>query len=154
MAQYKTCPYCGAHLDPGERCDCKTDDGVVVYPWKYGETIPEISNRFESKPRAVGVMESGEISWDQYFKENPLKIPTTEKTPEEMLREATEPTEHEKIIRQIVRARERDARVKIRAEIIASDFICEDCVYYDSDTGFCKDFLCHKEIDVSSREKE
>ncbi len=21
-AQYKTCPYCGAHLDPGERCDC------------------------------------------------------------------------------------------------------------------------------------
>ncbi len=19
---YKTCPYCGAHLDPGERCDC------------------------------------------------------------------------------------------------------------------------------------
>ena len=23
MAQYKTCPDCGAHLDPGERCDCK-----------------------------------------------------------------------------------------------------------------------------------
>lgn len=20
--QYKTCPDCGAHLDPGERCDC------------------------------------------------------------------------------------------------------------------------------------
>ena len=20
--QYNTCPYCGAHLDPGERCDC------------------------------------------------------------------------------------------------------------------------------------
>lgn len=19
---YKTCPYCGAHLDPGETCDC------------------------------------------------------------------------------------------------------------------------------------
>ena len=19
---YTTCPYCGAHLDPGERCDC------------------------------------------------------------------------------------------------------------------------------------
>lgn len=19
---YKVCPYCGAHLDPGERCDC------------------------------------------------------------------------------------------------------------------------------------
>ena len=23
MAQYKTCPHCGAHLDPGERCDCQ-----------------------------------------------------------------------------------------------------------------------------------
>ena len=22
MAQYTTCPFCGAHLDPGERCDC------------------------------------------------------------------------------------------------------------------------------------
>lgn len=23
MAFYNVCPYCGAHLDPGERCDCK-----------------------------------------------------------------------------------------------------------------------------------
>ena len=23
MSVYKECPYCGAHLDPGERCDCK-----------------------------------------------------------------------------------------------------------------------------------
>lgn len=22
MNYYKTCPYCGANLDPGERCDC------------------------------------------------------------------------------------------------------------------------------------
>lgn len=22
--QYKTCALCGAHLDPGERCDCLT----------------------------------------------------------------------------------------------------------------------------------
>ena len=22
MAQYRTCPECGAHLDPGEKCDC------------------------------------------------------------------------------------------------------------------------------------
>lgn len=21
--RYKTCPDCGAHLDPGERCDCR-----------------------------------------------------------------------------------------------------------------------------------
>lgn len=23
MPYYNTCPYCGAHLDPGERCDCQ-----------------------------------------------------------------------------------------------------------------------------------
>lgn len=22
---YKTCPYCGAHLDPGETCDCREE---------------------------------------------------------------------------------------------------------------------------------
>ena len=25
MAAYKTCPHCGAHLDPGERCDCRDE---------------------------------------------------------------------------------------------------------------------------------
>lgn len=25
MPYYKTCPDCGAHLDPGERCDYKDD---------------------------------------------------------------------------------------------------------------------------------
>ncbi len=24
--QYRTCPDCGAALDPGERCDCAADD--------------------------------------------------------------------------------------------------------------------------------
>ena len=23
MPYYRTCPYCGANLDPGERCDCQ-----------------------------------------------------------------------------------------------------------------------------------
>ncbi len=23
MSYYNTCPHCGAHLDPGEACDCK-----------------------------------------------------------------------------------------------------------------------------------
>ena len=23
---YKTCPYCGAHLDPGETCDCREEE--------------------------------------------------------------------------------------------------------------------------------
>lgn len=30
---YKECPYCGAHLDPGERCDCSgtNEQGGVEY---------------------------------------------------------------------------------------------------------------------------
>ena len=26
MPYYKTCPECGAHLDPGEKCDCQEED--------------------------------------------------------------------------------------------------------------------------------
>ena len=25
MAKYNTCDYCGANLDPGEKCDCKPE---------------------------------------------------------------------------------------------------------------------------------
>ena len=25
MPYYRTCPYCGAHLDPGEVCECKKE---------------------------------------------------------------------------------------------------------------------------------
>ena len=26
MCYYKTCPECGANLDPGEQCDCQEDE--------------------------------------------------------------------------------------------------------------------------------
>lgn len=26
MPYYKTCPECGAHLDPCEKCDCQEED--------------------------------------------------------------------------------------------------------------------------------
>ena len=26
MAYYKVCPNCGAHLDPGESCDCESEE--------------------------------------------------------------------------------------------------------------------------------
>lgn len=28
MSIYRTCPQCGANLDPGERCDCKEKSAV------------------------------------------------------------------------------------------------------------------------------
>lgn len=36
MAYSHECPFCGANLDPGERCDCKREDrrkrSVKVFP--------------------------------------------------------------------------------------------------------------------------
>lgn len=44
MAYYRSCPYCGCHLDPGERCDCqdeKPSEAVqitaIAIPAKGGE---------------------------------------------------------------------------------------------------------------------
>lgn len=29
MSYFKTCPHCGAHLDPGEVCDCREENAAV-----------------------------------------------------------------------------------------------------------------------------
>lgn len=29
MSYYRTCPFCGAHLDPGEVCDCQEENAAV-----------------------------------------------------------------------------------------------------------------------------
>ncbi len=28
--QYRTCPFCGANLDPGERCDCQEEKRPIM----------------------------------------------------------------------------------------------------------------------------
>lgn len=36
---FTVCPYCGAHLDPGERCDCKESRAIYakeLYDKYYG----------------------------------------------------------------------------------------------------------------------
>ena len=44
MPYYKTCPDCGAHLDPGERCDCK--DGNYCYADAgYSKDSPRVLGR-------------------------------------------------------------------------------------------------------------
>lgn len=32
MNYYKICPFCGAHLDPGELCDCSGDKESGEHP--------------------------------------------------------------------------------------------------------------------------
>jgi len=31
MSQFRTCPDCGANLDPGERCDCRDTESFVPH---------------------------------------------------------------------------------------------------------------------------
>lgn len=48
---YRTCPYCGAHLDPGERCDCD----LIPQPEleESGHTIRKRRPRGEDAPRGM-----------------------------------------------------------------------------------------------------
>ena len=32
MSYFRPCPYCGAHLDPGEACDCQSAPEVQQVP--------------------------------------------------------------------------------------------------------------------------
>ena len=53
MAQYRTCPYCGANLDPGERCDCtkkSAPDAANIRDGKAGET-PNTKSHYTRLPR-------------------------------------------------------------------------------------------------------
>lgn len=53
MAQYRTCPYCGANLDPGERCDCEKNsapDAANIRDGKAGET-PNTKSHYTRLPR-------------------------------------------------------------------------------------------------------
>lgn len=56
--QYKVCPYCGAHLDHGERCDCQapksepkriTTEGGSAVVMKSARTMPGGAVRVEAQ---------------------------------------------------------------------------------------------------------
>ena len=53
MGMYQTCPYCGANLDPGEKCDCKTNEkpleplsDMLTKKLGYAPTEEEINSVF------------------------------------------------------------------------------------------------------------
>lgn len=37
MSFYRTCPHCGAALDPGEACDCRAKEGAPASASNAGE---------------------------------------------------------------------------------------------------------------------
>lgn len=48
MSYYRTCPHCGAHLDPGERCGCLAEFRELL-----GELTPENRERAYDMAKAV-----------------------------------------------------------------------------------------------------
>lgn len=48
MSYYRVCPDCGSHLDPGERCDCKTFEKPSNPPAAY-----PVGPRLPSCPRLL-----------------------------------------------------------------------------------------------------
>lgn len=50
MSYYKTCPRCGAHLDPGETCDClDIEAGLLIAHLTEKETAPGAANTESGK---------------------------------------------------------------------------------------------------------
>lgn len=52
MSYYKTCPYCGAHLDPGEVCDCTKKTAADAA--NIDDGITEIKTQNDSTPIVQG----------------------------------------------------------------------------------------------------
>lgn len=42
---YRICPYCGANLDPGERCDCKNEAESQTLGKKRKKAAPVLAHR-------------------------------------------------------------------------------------------------------------
>ena len=79
MSYYRTCPHCGAHLDPGESCDCTISqvcaEARAVFPELFtGRTDREIVNeitgvvrRAEMKNAPADAANTGEGGAEQNF---------------------------------------------------------------------------------------
>lgn len=63
MSFYKTCPHCGAHLDPGESCDCTISqvcaEARAVFPELFtGRTDREIVSEIAGIVRRAEMKEA------------------------------------------------------------------------------------------------
>lgn len=55
MAYYRTCPHCGAHLDPGESCDCRAsmeNEALRIITSMTEEQLAAALGKFEEKAPA------------------------------------------------------------------------------------------------------
>lgn len=80
MSYYRTCPHCGAHLDPGESCDCTISqvcaEARAVFPELFTgrtdrEIVSEIAGivrRAEMKEAPADAANTGEGGAEQIHK--------------------------------------------------------------------------------------
>lgn len=63
MSYYKTCPYCGDHLDPGEVCDCQDKKMERAKELLSGMTSQQLEYLIEKWETALGVgsTQSGKV---------------------------------------------------------------------------------------------
>lgn len=54
MNYYRTCPHCGAHLDPGEKCDCFESKYARLTPENKRKVDEEIDRMVEKQKAAPG----------------------------------------------------------------------------------------------------
>lgn len=52
MAYYKICPYCGAHLDCCEKCDCQSETASDNEPPMYSIEVQIVTQHGEVKNSA------------------------------------------------------------------------------------------------------
>lgn len=45
MSYFRICPICGAHLDPGEKCDCVEEKAAKAYKEQQEQQKPEKAER-------------------------------------------------------------------------------------------------------------
>ena len=55
MSYYKTCPHCGAHIDPGEACDCQDKKMERAKELLSGMTSQQLEYLIEKWETALGV---------------------------------------------------------------------------------------------------
>lgn len=81
MSYYRTCPHCGAHLDPGERCDCRPAleaEARSLFSQLTDEAIEAIMEEIKNAPVSVTSTDRGGV--DQI--RTSVSTPSIAETPE------------------------------------------------------------------------
>lgn len=67
MPYFKTCPHCGAHLDPGEACDCIPSLYASLTPELRAKVHAKVSELLtEQKKAALSAANTGDGGVEQY----------------------------------------------------------------------------------------